>query len=41
MSYTGVNKVITTDLLVVGHGLSGLSAAISAKEDYPDLDVLT
>lgn len=33
--------MIETDVLVVGHGISGLSAAISAKEDAPDLDILT
>lgn len=32
---------IETDILVVGHGISGLSAAITAKEEAPDVDVLT
>ena len=30
----------TTDLLVVGGSLAGLAAAITAKEENPDLDVL-
>jgi succinate dehydrogenase/fumarate reductase flavoprotein subunit len=30
-----------TDILVIGHGIAGLSAAISAKEKNPGLDVLT
>ncbi|MBP1627655.1 MAG: SdhA [Holophagaceae bacterium] len=33
-------KVISTDILIVGHGISGLSAAITAKEKNPALKVL-
>ena len=33
--------IITADVLVVGHGLAGLAAAITAKEDYPNLNVVT
>jgi len=35
------NKVFTADVLVVGHGLAGLAAAIAVKEDFPELSVLT
>lgn len=34
-------KNLTTDVLVVGHGLSGLAAAITVKEENPALKVLT
>lgn len=34
-------KVIETDVLVVGHGLAGLGAAITAKEENPELKVVT
>lgn len=32
--------LISSDILIVGHGLSGCVAAISAKEHAPDLDIL-
>ena len=35
-----LGQVITTDLLIVGGGLAGLTAAIAAKESTPGLDVL-
>jgi succinate dehydrogenase / fumarate reductase flavoprotein subunit len=35
-----LGKVLTTDVLVVGGGIAGLSAAISAKEAAPDVSVL-
>lgn len=34
-------KIVETDILVVGHGISGLSAAITAKEEAPEMNVLT
>jgi succinate dehydrogenase / fumarate reductase flavoprotein subunit len=33
-------KVVTTDVLIVGGGVGALAAAIKAKEEYPDVDVL-
>jgi len=36
-----MGNVVLTDILVVGHGIAGLSSAISAKEDAPDLKVVT
>jgi len=36
-----LGKVITSDVLVVGHGIAGLAAAITAREDYPGLKVVT
>ena len=36
-----LGKVITSDVLVVGHGLAGLAAALTVKEDHPGLDVVT
>ena len=35
-----LGEVISTDLLVIGGGIGGLSAAISAMEEAPDIDVL-
>jgi succinate dehydrogenase / fumarate reductase flavoprotein subunit len=35
-----LGKVVSTDILVIGGGIAGLSAAISAKEASPDIDVL-
>ncbi|MCJ7796639.1 MAG: FAD-binding protein, partial [Thermoleophilia bacterium] len=35
-----LGTVLNSDLLVVGGGIAGLAAAISAKEAAPDLDVL-
>lgn len=39
-SFPTVDQNLTTDLLVVGGGFTGLWAAILAKEQYPDLDVV-
>ena len=36
-----IDRVITSDLLVVGHGIAGLAVAIAAKEQNPSLNVLT
>lgn len=33
-------KVLSTDVLVVGGGIAGLTAAITVKETNPDVDVL-
>ena len=33
-------EVVSTDLLIVGGGVGALAAAIRAKEEYPDIDVL-
>jgi len=35
-----LGKVISTDILIIGGGIAGLSAAIIAKEMSPDVDVL-
>lgn len=35
-----MGKVLSTDVLVVGGGIAGLAAAISAKEAVPDVSVL-
>jgi len=35
-----LGEVITTDVLIVGGGIGGLAAAIKAKEENPELDVL-
>ena len=35
-----LGKVISTDILIVGGGLAGISAAITAKEADPTLDIL-
>lgn len=35
-----LGEVISTDMLVVGGSLAGLSAAIKAKEESPEMDVL-
>ena len=35
-----MGKVLSADVLVVGGGIAGLTAAISAKETSPDLSVL-
>jgi succinate dehydrogenase/fumarate reductase flavoprotein subunit len=35
-----LGKVVSTDILIVGGGLAGISAAITAKETDPSLDVL-
>ena len=34
-----LGKILETDLLIIGGGISGLSCAISAKEKYPDVRV--
>lgn len=34
-------NIITSDVLVVGHGLAGLAAALTVKEDNPGLHVVT
>ncbi|MCF8094945.1 MAG: FAD-dependent oxidoreductase [Desulfobacteraceae bacterium] len=39
-SLKSLGKVYTTDILIVGGGISGLSAAISAKESAPETDIL-
>lgn len=39
-SFPIVDENLTTDLLVIGGGFTGLWAAILAKEQYPDLDVV-
>ena len=33
-------EVISTDILIVGGGMAGISAAITAKETDPTLDIL-
>jgi len=35
-----IGEVVSADLLIVGGGIAGLCAAIKAKEEGPDLDVL-
>ncbi len=35
-----LGKVVSTDMLIIGGGIAGLTAAITAKEEAPDLDVL-
>jgi len=35
-----LGKVLSTDILIIGGGIAGLSAAITAKEASPDVDVL-
>ena len=35
-----LGKVISTDILIIGGGLAGISAAITAKETDPSLDIL-
>jgi succinate dehydrogenase / fumarate reductase flavoprotein subunit len=35
-----LGEVISTDMLIVGGSLAGLSAAIKAKEESPNLNVL-
>ena len=35
-----LGKVISTDILIIGGGIAGLSAAITAKKTSPDVDVL-
>ena len=35
-----LGKVFSTDILVIGGGIGGLAAAITAKETSPDVDVL-
>ena len=35
-----LGEVISTDLLIVGGGISGLVAAIKAKEESPEVDIL-
>jgi succinate dehydrogenase/fumarate reductase flavoprotein subunit len=40
-SLEALGTIITTDVLVVGHGIAGLSAAISVKETDPRLKVMS
>jgi succinate dehydrogenase / fumarate reductase flavoprotein subunit len=35
-----LGKVTSTDILIIGGGIAGLAAAITAKEAKPDLDIL-
>ena len=35
-----LGKVISTDILIIGGGIAGLSAAITAKEISPEVDIL-
>jgi len=35
-----LGEVVSTDILIVGGGIAGLTAAITIKEKHPDLDVL-
>ena len=39
-SLENLGRVVSADILVVGGGIGGLSAAISAKEARPDADVI-
>ena len=36
----GLGEIISTDVLIVGGGVGGLAAAIKAKEENPEIDVL-
>lgn len=40
MMYQVETKIFETDVLVVGHGIAGLSAVHAAKDENPDLKVL-
>jgi len=35
-----IGEVVSTDVLIIGGGVGGLAAAIRAREEYPDIDVL-
>ncbi len=35
-----LGEVISTDVLIIGGGIGGLAAAVKAKEENPDIDVL-
>ena len=35
-----IGNVISTDVLIIGGGIGGLAAAIRAKEENPETDVL-
>lgn len=35
-----LGEVVSTDLLIIGGGIGGLTAAISAKEESPDVEIL-
>ena len=35
-----LGKVFSTDILIIGGGIAGLSASITAKETSPDIDIL-
>ncbi len=35
-----LGEVVDTDVLIVGGGIGGLAAAVKAKEEHPELDVL-
>ena len=35
-----LGEVVSTDLLIIGGGIGGLTAAISAMEESPEIDVL-
>ena len=40
MTLDALGNVLSTDILIVGGGLAGISAAITAKETDPSLDIL-
>jgi len=40
MKLEDLGIVVSADLLVIGHGIAGTTAALGAKESNPDLDVL-
>lgn len=39
-SQQSADKVFSTDILIIGGGIAGLAAAITAKETAPDIDIL-
>lgn len=40
MKLQELGTVVSADLLVVGHGIAGITLALAVKEENPDLDVL-